>query len=216
MFKILYIVSTLRRCGPIQQLFNLIKYLDRKKFYPRVVTLSPDPPESLMAAFKKNNVECSSLGLSRMAGMILGPKRIKKLLHDNPTDLIHVSDYRSVLLCANHLVGIPRIVSCRQAFHHTHYTLNGDIGPILSRVMVKTFTMACKKCEGVVAVSDFVRCSARNRLAARMTVIYNGVDQDLFGAVDKKTKAALRSKLNLHATNMYSSASASCPKEKTR
>jgi hypothetical protein len=145
MLNILYIVSTLRRCGPTQQLFNLIKYLDREKFYPRIVTLSPDPPDSLMAAFKKINVECSSLGLSRIAGMILGAKRIKKLLNDNPADLIHVSDYRSVLLCANHLVGIPRVVSCRQAFHHTHYTLSGDIGPIISCVMVKTFTMACKK-----------------------------------------------------------------------
>jgi glycosyltransferase involved in cell wall biosynthesis len=48
-----------------------------------------------------------------------------------------------------------------------------------------------------VAVSNFVRCSARNSLAARMIVIHNGVDQELFGVVDKKTKADLRSKLNL-------------------
>jgi glycosyltransferase involved in cell wall biosynthesis len=195
--NILYLVSRLRRQGPIFQLYNLIKYLDRKKFYPRIITLSPDPPESLMAAFKKDNVECDSLGLSRMAGMILGPKRIMKLLYDNPADLIHVSDYRSVLLCANHLVGFPRVVSCRQVFHHTHYTLSGDIGPILSRVMVKTFSRACEKCECVVAVSNFVRDSAGEKLATRTRVIHNGVDQDKFKPVSEEEKASLRSRFGL-------------------
>jgi len=135
--------------------------------------------------------------LSRMAGMIFGARKIRKLLEESPVDLIHTSDYRSVLLCAINSAKITRVVTCRQAFDYTHYSLHGTSGPILARVIVKTFAMACRKCECVVAVSDFVRNSSKNDLAARMSVIHNGVEQDIFKPVDKEKKVALRSRLNL-------------------
>ena len=98
---VLYLVSRLRRQGPIFQLYNIIKHLDREKFSPYVVTLSPEATESYLAAFEEINVEYHSLGLSRIAGMIIGPKKIKKLINENSFDLVHVFDYRSTLLCAN-------------------------------------------------------------------------------------------------------------------
>ena len=48
MKKILYIVSTLERCGPTNQLSYIIKYLDKSKFEPMVLTLSPEPKEDRM------------------------------------------------------------------------------------------------------------------------------------------------------------------------
>jgi len=195
--QVLYLVSRLHRHGPIFQLYNIIKYLDRGKFYPRVVTLSPEASDSLLPAFEKIDVKCSSLGLSRLAGMIAGAGIIRKLLQENPVDLIHSSDYRSVLLCAISFSDIPRVVTCRQAFDHTHYTLHGGIDPVSARVIPKTLEMACRKCERVVGVSDFVRRSAERELAARMDVIHNGVDQDMFKMPGKEKTASLRSKLNL-------------------
>jgi hypothetical protein len=110
---VLYLVSRMRQHGPIFQLYNTIKYLDRAKFHPRLITLSPEASDSLLPAFERVNVECCSLGLSRMAGMVLGPGRIRRLLRENPVDLIHTSDFRSVLLCAMNFTGIPRVVTCR-------------------------------------------------------------------------------------------------------
>lgn len=195
--NICYLVSRLQRHGPIFQLYNIIKYFDRNKFSPHIITLSPEACESLLPAFEKINVECDSLGLSRIAGLVLGPRKIKRILNECPVDLIHVFDYRSVLLCATNFADIPRIVTCRQAFDYTHYTLHGGIDPISARVIAKTLEMACRKCKRVVGVSDFVRRSAKEELATRMDVIHNGVDQDLFRAVGKEKKAATRSKLNL-------------------
>jgi len=192
--RILYLVSRLRRVGPVFQLCNIIQYLDRSKFHPRVLTLSPEASESLLPVFKKMGVECRCLGLSRITGVMLGPKRIRKLLKKDRADLIHASDYRAVLVCANRCFDVPRVITCRQQLHHG---FGSGYGPILGRLMVKTFSMACRRCERVVAVSDFVRRSAGKRLAERMTVIYNGVDRDVFGPSDKEEKAALRSKLNL-------------------
>jgi glycosyltransferase involved in cell wall biosynthesis len=195
--RILYLVSRLQRHGPIFQLYNIIKYLDRSRFDPHLVTLSPETGSSLLPAFERIDVEFSSLGLSRMKGVIFGAKSIKKLLEDSPADLIHSSDYRSVLLCANNSIGIPRVITCRQAFDHTHYTLHGGIDPISSRLIPRTLEMACMKCERVVGVSDFVRRSAKQQLATRMDVIHNGIDQDAFRTLDKEETAAMRSKLGL-------------------
>lgn len=191
---VLYLVSRLRRQGPIFQLYNMIKYLDRRRFHPHVVTLSAEAPESLLPAFEELGVECRCFGLSRIAGVVLGPERVRKLLQKDPACLIHACDYRAVLVCANRRLDIPRVVTCRQQLHHS---FGSGYGPILGNLLVKTFSTACRKCERVVGVSDFVRRSAGNGLAERMTVIYNGVDQDIFRPIDKEGKAALRSRLNL-------------------
>jgi glycosyltransferase involved in cell wall biosynthesis len=194
---ILYLVSRLNRHGPIFQLYNIVKYLDRREFYPRIVTLSPEANDSLLPVFKKIGVEYYSLGVSRMAGMIFGARKIRKLLQKNPVDLIHTSDFRSVLLCAMNFTSIPRVFTCRQAFDYTHYALHGGINPVSARVIPKALEIACRKYDRVVGVSDFVRRSADTGLAGRMVVIHNGVDQDLFRVVGKENKAAIRSKFNL-------------------
>jgi len=187
---VLYLVSRLQRQGPIFQLYNIIRYLDRTKFCPRVLTLSPEPPESLLADFEKIDVECDSLGLSRVAGMILGPGRIKRLLEERPVDLVHVFDYRSTLLCANHVMGVPRVVTCRQSYRHV-------FGPILGSIMMKSFLRACGGCERVVAVSNSIRSLVENGVARQIDVIHNGIDLDRFKPVGEEEKRHLRSRLGL-------------------
>lgn len=187
---ILYLVSRLQRHGPIFQLYNIIKCLDRKKFYPRIVTLSPECCESYLPAFEEINVECNSLGLSRIAGLVLGPRKIKRILNERPVDLIHIFDYRSVFLCANHSFGIPRIATCRQSYRHI-------FGLMLGYTMMKTFLTACGKCECVVAVSNSIRNLIKNRISHRIEVIHNGTDRDKFRPVGEEEKRHLRSQLGL-------------------
>jgi len=43
MKKILYLVSSLKKSGPTNQLSYIIKYLDRTKFSPTILTLSSEP-----------------------------------------------------------------------------------------------------------------------------------------------------------------------------
>jgi glycosyltransferase involved in cell wall biosynthesis len=188
--NVLYLVSRLRPQGPIFQLYNIIKYLDQEKFHPYIVTLSPEAPESYLATFREINVEFHSLGLSRTAGMIFGPKKIKKLIDENPADLIHVFDYRSTLLCANLPFEIPRVVTARQSYRQV-------FGPVLGRFMMKTFLRACGKCERTVAVSNSIRNLTENGALRKIDVIHNGIDRDKFKPVDKEEKKRLRSRLGL-------------------
>lgn len=189
---ILYLVSRLNRHGPIFQLYNIIKYLDRRKFHPRIVTLSPESRESLLSDFRKIDVEFDSIGMSRTAGMILGPRKIRRLLNENPADLIHIFDYRSTLLCANSVIGVPRVVTCRQSYRHV-------FGPILGYVMTRTFLRACGKCERIVAVSNSIRELVKDGITSRIDVIHNGIDQDKFKPAGEEEKKHLRAHLGLPA-----------------
>ena len=205
--RVLYLVSRLRRVGPIFQLYNIVKNLRRDRFAPRIITLSPERQESLIDRFRDIDVECDSIGLSSIASMVFGPRRIQRLLQERPADLIHACDYRSILLCVRNFARIPRVVTCRQAFDYTHFNLDGTAGPITARIMIRTLELACRKCERVVAVSDFVRRSAGTRLADRTAVIHNGVDRDLFATANNEQKSALRSRLNLpHDKHIFLSA----------
>ena len=190
--NVLYLVSRLRRQGPIFQLYNIVKYLDRKKFHPFILALSPEAPESFLPDFEKINVKYNSLGLSRIAGMVLGPKKITKLLIENPINMVHVFDYRSTLLCANLSAGIPRLVTCRQSYRQI-------FGPILGHIMMKTFLKACGKCERVVAVSNSIRNLIKNGTIRQIDVIHNGIDQDKFRHIGQEKKRQLRSRLGLPA-----------------
>lgn len=187
---VLYLVSRLRPQGPIFQLYNIIKYLDRGKFHPYIVTLSPEAPESHLAAFREINVECRSLGLSRIAGMVFGQKKIKNFIDENSIDLVHVFDYRSTLLCANLSPVIPSVVTARQSYRQV-------FGPVLGRFMMKTFLRACGKCERIVAVSNSIRNLTENGTLRKIDVIHNGIDRDKFKPVNKEEKKRLRARLDL-------------------
>ena len=187
---VLYLVSRLRPQGPIFQLYNIIKYLDREKFHPYIVTLSPEAPESYLAAFREINVEFQSFGLSRTAGMVFGPKKIKKYINENPVDLVHVFDYRSTLICANLPFDIPRVVTARQSYRQV-------FGPVLGRFMMKTFLRACGKFERTVAVSNSIRNLTENGTLRHIDIIHNGIDRDKFKPVNEEEKKRLRARLDL-------------------
>jgi glycosyltransferase involved in cell wall biosynthesis len=188
--NVLYLASRLRPQGPIFQLYNIIKYIDRKKFHPYIVTLSPEAPESHLAAFREINVQFHSFGLSRTAGMVFGPKKTNKYINENPVDLIHVFDYRSTLLCSELSFNIPRVVTARQSYRQV-------FGPLLGRFMMKTFLHACEKCERTVAVSNSIRNLTEDGTLRKIDVIHNGIDREKFKPVNKEEKKRLRSLLGL-------------------
>jgi predicted O-linked N-acetylglucosamine transferase (SPINDLY family) len=81
MKKILYIVSTLQRSGPIIVLANIVKYLDRDKFEPIVLTLSPEPIDSMKEYFENElNTKVATLGLSRIQGLFFAKSHVKKFI----------------------------------------------------------------------------------------------------------------------------------------
>ena len=97
MKKILYIVSTLKISGPINQLSYIIKYLDKQKFQPIVMTLSAEPKEDSMKNYFENvlKIKVETLGLSRLQGLFLAKNNIKQFISQNNIDIVHSQGIRA-------------------------------------------------------------------------------------------------------------------------
>lgn len=82
MKKILYIVSTLKNSEPIVQLSYIVKYLDKNKFEPVVLTLSPEPKNGSMKKYFTDSLEVKvdSLSFSRVQGLLFARHNLSKYI----------------------------------------------------------------------------------------------------------------------------------------
>lgn len=195
MKKILYIVSTLKRSGPTNQLYNIIKHLDRTQFDPYLISLSPEPIDSRWDDFEALEVELHTLGLSRIAGLFLATKNLNHLIGVMKPDLIHSQGIRGDLLSAGLSIGLPRICTVRnipqQDYRMTY-------GLLKARWMVGKHRTAMKMMDRCVGVSHAVSENLQANLGVQNTcTIQNGVDTEIYTRATCQDKSALRKELGL-------------------
>ncbi len=81
MKKILYLVSTLQKVGPVNQLSYIIKYLDKTKFEPIILTLSPEPQKSMKEYFLNElDIRVETIGLSKIKGLFFSLNKIENFI----------------------------------------------------------------------------------------------------------------------------------------
>src|SRR5690625_7810412 len=87
--RIMYLVSTLGASGPTNQLFNLVTNLDKKKYTPIIITLSPEPSNTLIDEFIEKEIKVKSLSLSRLKGLFKAKKKLNQIIKAYKQDIIH-------------------------------------------------------------------------------------------------------------------------------
>ncbi len=97
---IVFVVSTLGRSGPTRQLLNLVRHLYALSVTVHIVTLSPEPTESLINIFRSAKLTLHSLDLTRLQSILFGLPRLKSLITELDPDIIHSQGLRSDALCA--------------------------------------------------------------------------------------------------------------------
>jgi glycosyltransferase involved in cell wall biosynthesis len=211
MIEILYIVPNLKRCGPTSQLYNLIKYLDRYAFRPKLITLSPEPADSRWQDFEKLGVELYTLGLSRIrtrlcmilppatrVGFFLAISKLKRIIAKLDVHIIHTLGIRADAIAAMYLDGY-RTVATLRSFPDRDYS--NTYGKIAGHLLALRHLKILSRIESLVTVSNSLSTMllARNNFAT--DVIQNGVDTDIFyPAVNDKCKYELRGKLGIPLT----------------
>lgn len=128
MKKILYLVSTLQSCAPTTQLRYILRGLDRQRYEPFVLTLSPEPSNSALSAIVSLGVEVESLGLSRGEGVVLGARRLQQVLKRINPDLMHSSGFRPDILATKVGNCIPTVATVRNYPFHDYPMKFGRIG----------------------------------------------------------------------------------------
>ena len=177
MLNIVYLVSTLKRTGPISQLYNLLRYLDYNCYRPSVITLSREPQDSRWSDFKQLGFDLYSLGLSRPAGILLGHRYFNKVIDRFKPELIQSHGFRPDMLAASYSSRIPTISTLRN-YPQLDYPLTYGIA---GRLMAWQHMKYMKKISYCVGVSEAVYRNAKENLGInKIRIIHNGVDKEFF------------------------------------
>ncbi len=194
--NILYLISTLKRNGPNNQLYYLIKHLDRSLFNPTILTLSPEITDSLKNSFVENlNVTVESLNLSRVLGLFLAKQRVKRLLTEHNIHILHTQGVRADRLSSLFNGDMIRLSTVR---NYPQYDYPMKYGKVKGSLMLLMHRKALQKLDLCVGVSGSVKQNLHDVLKISKTkAVLNGVDTEKYFRPDNSRKIALRSQLNL-------------------
>ena len=189
--KIAYIISTLESCGPVNVLYNIIKYIDKTKYEPYIITLSQEPKNSRIQDFENENCSIYQLNLSRFEGIFKARRKIQTIIDRYNIDIIHSHGFRSDSL-AGKLRGIKTISTIHNYPRYDYIMTYGSVkGIVMSEIHIKCM----KKLDLPCACSESVFDNLKKLIGANLDVVQNGIDTQIFTYGDNKSE--LRTKLGL-------------------
>lgn len=194
MLKIAYITSTLKRCGPVNQLYFLIRHLETESFQPVIVTLSPEPLETRWQDFKPFCHRIRTLSLSRAGSVFLGYFMLKQILKSNLPDIIHSQGIRADFLNALMPKNYKRITTIH---NYPQKDLKMSYGNATSMLLIFLQSTLLGKLDAITGVSESVTQNIHRRYGLRAQSINNGMDLDTFFPVSLSEKQAIRKELGI-------------------
>ena len=186
--KILYVVSTLQRGGPTNQLFNIISNLNLSKFSPTILTLSNETNDSMKGYFSENlTVPIVSAELSRRKDLLFGRKKLFGYIKELDPDIVHAQGFRADSLLRK--IKIPKISTLRN-FPFLDYPLK--YGRIKGFIMAKKhFSIVKKAPYDFFACSKFVSDQYKSQ-DVNVSYVQNGVDTNKFKPLENNQRINLK------------------------
>ena len=191
--KILFVISSLRPCGPVRQLSYILRYLDRDRFSPVVIRLSQEEKSSMEPLFSEMGVPVYTVPVKKVK-LFTQKRQIRdSILREFSPDLIHVHGLRADSLFSG-LEGIPVISSVRN-YPGDEYIHR--FGWLAGKAVAKLHIHYMKKICIPVACSDYVAMRYGEKTGIPFLHIDNGVDTDFFKPVSPDVKKKRRQELEL-------------------
>lgn len=193
---VVYLVSTLKRTGPTTQLFNLVKNLDSNRFRPQIVTLSPEPADSLKSRFLTHGIDVIALDLSRLQGLFSANNHVRAVIGETGAQLVHTQGIRADSIASNlNVSGLSRLATLRN-YPQIDYPLT--YGRVLGKLMALVHTHRLRKLNLTVGVSRAVSENLKSLAPdAKTTTVMNGVDTVFFSPADQSEKHRIRDQLGI-------------------
>lgn len=196
--KIVYIISTLVKSGPVNVLYNLVKFIDKTKFDITIITLSPEPEKhSRMNEFEALGINLKSLNLSRLQGYFYGGIKLKKIVDEIQPDIIHTHCFRSNLFSALFLKKYKR---CSTVHSDYKVDLTKLYPGIIGWVLFLLNHISLFLIKNNICCSEILAESLNKRYKyINFSYVNNGIDTEVFKPV--ANKISLRKTLNLPEQN---------------
>jgi glycosyltransferase involved in cell wall biosynthesis len=193
MKRILYLISTLRYCGPVVVLYNIVRHLDRRTFQPLMMTLSSEPNNSMYEAFALLDVPVTALSLPRSRYLLSKGRIIRKIKEFAP-DIIHthgpLPDSIGAMLCS---------------YFTVMTTVHGNpledypfrFGHLKGRLVGWWHILSLRRIQNRVSISHSDKVSLQKLAGLDTRIIYNGIESSSVFPISTNKKFALRARLDL-------------------
>lgn len=187
MKKVLFIITTLRHCGPVNILLDVVKFLDRSRLNAHVLTLCPEVGDSRWDDFVAAGATVACLNVKKGIGCGVAALRLRGYVASIVPDVIHCIGFRSDVLGSLCLGKYPKI-SSQLNYPFDDYVMT--YGKAVGRAMAHITAWALRRYDITVACSDDVAAKmAAHGVHAR--VIYNAIDDSIFvpaTSVERQTR----------------------------
>lgn len=178
-----YVVSTLRRSGPSRQLLNLVSEVRKTGGKAYVLTLSPEPEDTLWSEFFDAGVNLSTLSMGRGRSMLAGRRAIRRWIKDRDIDVVHTQGIRADSMVAS--LGFPHVATLRNYPLEDYPLLYGRLR---GGAMAKWHLGVLRRVSRPVVVSWGVAGLLR-KVGMELDVVQNGVDVEHFSPPVSKERA---------------------------
>ncbi|WP_462405924.1 glycosyltransferase [Gracilibacillus sp. Marseille-QA3620] len=173
--SIVYMINSLKKGGPVNMLYNLIKYLDKGNFDVSIIALRTTP-EKVKKDF--SNIDCNVIELQ--GGSIFTiVKEVEGILKGINPDIVHshggMADFVNTRVRGNY-----------KKFSTVHCDPDEDFvmkkGRLIGTLKASAFVNTLKKIEYPVACSQTVSQKLLNKRKFKIEFIKNGIDLEGVGA----------------------------------
>ena len=197
MKKILFILSTLERSGPVNVVYNLVKTIDKSIFIIYILTLSPESKRSCLLNFLEiTNLEIYSLKYSRIIGLLFGFNKTEKIIDKIKPDIIHSHGIRADKILSKLKTSAIKIATVH-SFLDKDYIMT--YGKFIGKIMCKTDISCLRKMNICIGVSKSLADQLKNKFYIKNTIgIPNGIDTKKYFTINDNEKKELRKKLSFN------------------
>ncbi len=191
--RIVCVTSTLRRCSANQVLVNVLRHLDRQRFAPTVLTLSPEPADTMLPQVQALDIPYHSLGLSRVQGVVLAARQIQAFMQQQQPDLVQTQGLRADLIAARQLGQFLRIA---RMDNYPYADFPATFGKPLGWWMAYQNIRAWQQINCIIACSESIAAQVRGH-GVDPVAVPNGVDEQDYQPASPAERQQLRQQLGV-------------------
>lgn len=181
--KILYVISSLRPCGPDNVMVDIMRNLDFNKFDISVLALSESSNDGLKRILEGMGIKCYSFGLSRLEYFFLGSKKMRNIIESLKPDIVHTHCIRSTVL-----IGFLKKINCIKCVtihNYPHLDYIYGYGKVIGTISGKIMLQAIKQFDIKIACSKSIKNVLKSKFDIDTVSIQNGVEENKFLKEDK-------------------------------
>jgi len=189
MIKVLYVLPTLERGGPTNVFYYFIKYLDRTKYLPIILTIAKEKTNSRYNDFKNLEIEIYCANTTKYDWFNLGCFKFKNKINKIDANVIHSVGIKPDILTA--LFSNKNVTKITSVVNNPFEDYLMSYGKITGTIMTTILKLIIPKFNYAIACSQDVKEKVAAKGMRVSGVIYNGIETENNISPNDETKQKL-------------------------